>query len=356
MKKILCAGGGTLGPVAPLLAVADRLREADNTIRILWAGTDSGPEREMIERRGIPFTSIPVAKLTRYASRQLLTLPFDYMRARMESARLLDREHPNAVLSAGGFTAVPVVREAYRRRIPCLSHQLDYETGLSNRMISRYCRYVTTSFSYMHSPFPAGTTTYVIPTPTRFRKQDLPSRESACRAFALDPTKPVLLVTGGGTGARTLNDAMSHIRKRFSPEVQIIHLIGKGKSPDLVSDGPGYAVLPFLADEMIAAYAAADIVVSRAGMGAISELAALQKSAVLVPLPNSPQIQNARELKDAVIIVEQGTDGWMEELRLAIESLLKDSERRRQMGIALFDALPTDDGSALANLALSVML
>lgn len=356
MKTILFAGGGTLGPVAPLLAVLHRLKEADASLRFVWAGTDSGPEQEIIEQEGIPFVAIPIAKLPRYLSSQLLTLPFSYGQARRMSRKLLDAFHPKLVLSAGGFTAVPVVQEAYQRRIPCISHQLDVEPGLSNRMIARYSRYVTTSFSYAHSPFPVGTNSYVIPTPSRFRLDDMPTREASCRAFGFDAQRPVVLVTGGGTGALPLNEAIAHIRKRLPSSCQVLHLTGRGKSTNIVSDGPGYIVLPFLSDDMRTAYAAADIVVSRAGMGALSELSALRKAAVLVPLPHSPQEANAHALRDSVLTVLQDRDGWMEQMRAHIEMLLRDGALRQRMGIALSDALPTDDGSALANLANSVLV
>lgn len=356
MTTILFTGGGTLGPVAPLLAVLKRLRDADPSYRFCWAGTDSGPERDLVEAERVPFVVIPVAKLPRYVSRQLLTLPVDLLRARRESRRLLEEYHPRLVLSAGGFTAVPVVQEAYKRRIPCISHQLDYEPGLSNLMIAKRSRYVTTSFSYLRCPFPAGVTCYAVPTPVRFRHSELPTREAACRSFGFDPLKPVILVTGGGTGAVSLNDAVFHIRKRFPPSYQILHLTGKGKSAHIISDEPGYIVLPFLADQMLAAYAASDVVVSRAGMGAISELAALQRSAILVPLPDSPQEANAKALKDAVIVVDQKRDGWMEQLKEGVQRLMDDGALRQTMGMKLFDTLPTDDGSALANLALSVLV
>lgn len=357
MKRgVLFAGGGTLGPVVPLLAVAARIREADSDIPLFWAGTDLGPERELVESNGIRFFTVPVAKLPRYVSSKLLTLPFDYIRARNMSGLLLQDLFPRVVVSAGGFTAVPVVREAVDRGIPCISHQLDYKPGLSNRIIAHQCRYVTTSFSYARSPFHADVTMYQIPTPSRFSKSDLPTRESACRYFAFDPSNLVLFITGGGTGAAGLNKAIGMIKGALPSDLQILHLTGKGKTPAVIPERPGYVMREFLSDEMITAYAAADIILSRAGVGAISELAALSKPSILVPYPDSPQIANAKALKDAVRVVDSSTGGWIERLESEIVHLIEDESERIALGKNLHDTFQTDKGEALANLILSVMV
>ena len=135
MKTFLFAGGGTLGPVTPLLSVAARLRGLQPDGRFVWAGTDNGPERELIEAAGIHFLTVPVAKLPRYASMQLFTSPVSFLRARFVASRIIAQYHPDAVISAGGFTAVPVVSVA-AGHVPCIAHQLDFQTGLSNRLVA----------------------------------------------------------------------------------------------------------------------------------------------------------------------------------------------------------------------------
>ena len=357
MKRgVLFAGGGTLGPVTPLLAVASRIRESDSTLPLFWAGTDDGPERELVESHGIPFFTIPVAKLPRYASTKLLTFPIDYVRARKAAREVIKTAYPRVVLSAGGYTAVPIIREASEAGIPCIAHQLDYTPGLSNRLIASSCRYVTTSFPYFHSPFHVDVTVYQVPTPVRFSDSDLPSRESACKYFGFESDRPVLFVMGGGTGAKSLNDAMALIHGQLPSNLQIFHLTGKGKMTDVISDHPGYAMREFLTDEMPTAYAAADLVVSRAGVGAIAEIAATRKAAILVPLPNSPQEANAKELKDAVVTIDSAKSDWEQTLFTEIVRLLEDSAARKNLGNQLHDSFATDNGGALANLVMSVMV
>ena len=356
MRSILFTGGGTLGPVTPLLAVAARIHEMRPELKLAWVGTDDGPERELVHAAGISFATLPVAKLPRYLSKQLVTFPFDYVRARRQAARLLDEARPSLVISAGGHTAVPMIREASLRRIPCIAHQLDYTPGLSNHVVAKQCRYVTTSFDYPSYPFGKGVVTYRIPTPTRFSASDLSTRDFACRYFGFDSAKPVLLVTGGGTGAKSLNDAFYAFRNRLPPDTQILHLTGKGKSEGIISETPTYVVNEFLADDMLTAFAAADLVVSRAGVGAISELAALFRPSILVPLSDSPQIANARQLRRVTRVIDTSRPTWPLELESRIRVLLADPLGRSRLSQALHASFPTDKGEALAGLALSVLV
>ena len=358
MRSILFAGGGTLGPVTPLLAVADRLRESDADMEFLWVGTDDGPERELIESKGIPFYTLPEAKFPRYLSRKLMTAPIDFMRARRASRRILAEYHPRVIVSAGGFTAVPLVQEAFYRNIPCISHQLDAIPGLSNRLIARQSRYVTLSYGYDSPPFKTRGTMYRIPTPVRFKMNEVPSREEACRIFDLDPAKKVLLIVGGGTGAITLNLTMTRIIKRLPEDLQVIHVSGKGKEivEEEIDDGPTIRRYSFLSEEMFDALAIADLVVSRAGIGAISELAMLSKPTIFVPLPDSPQIQNLVQLGEGIVHVDQSSDVFEQDLFELLMRYLSSDSARMEIGSFLHEAFPTDDGETLAHLVRSTLV
>lgn len=358
MSMILFTGGGTLGPVTPLLAVLDRLREENPEYSFLWVGTDSGPERILVESKQIPFITLPEAKLPRYLSRKLLTAPFDFLRARKAARNVLEQYHPRVIVSAGGFTAVPLVQEAHYHRIPCISHQLDATPGLSNRLIAKQSRYVTLSFAYDHPPFKTTASMYQIPTPVRFRLENLPSRESACHVFDLDPDpqRKVLLIVGGGTGAMALNEAMSDIIDQLPPQIQIIHVTGKGKELEKYHGNRLVRRYAFLKEEMFSALVAADLVISRSGIGAISELAALAKPTIFVPLPHSPQERNVECLGKDILSVDQQASDFKEKLQKQIEECLSDDALCLRLGNALHDVFPTDDGSALAHLVKSVIV
>jgi UDP-N-acetylglucosamine:LPS N-acetylglucosamine transferase len=161
---------------------------------------------------------------------------------------------------------------------------------------------------------------------------------------------------GGGTGAVALNKAMWEIEPSLPPEIQVIHSTGKGKMERLEFSRSGYTVQEFLnAEEMSLAYAASDLIVSRAGFGAISECASLSKPMILVPLPNSPQERNVQELDGAVIPVRQ-TDGFSKTLHHMIVTMLEDQELREDFGTQLHSRLPTDRGDVLANLVRSMIV
>ncbi len=342
---ILFAGGGTLGPVTPLIAVLRTLRAARPDLSFAWAGTADGPERQVVEREGIPFHVVPVAKLPRYPSIQWLRLPFAYLAARREASRIIDAVKPALVVGAGGFTQVPLMHAAHARHITCLLHQLDKDPGLSNRRAAKVCAGVTTSFAYERPPFgrvPAER----IPTPCRFAGAPLPSREQSLLAFGLSELTRTVLVMGGGTGAAALNRALDTMLAELVEHMQVIHVTGPRKI-ERRADTEGYAVRESLDEAgMLMAYAAADVVVSRAGMGSLAELAALAKPSVLVAIPDTHQERNAQALGHAVMVLPQFD--LSSKLPSLLRQLMTDAKRRQALGAALHAALPTDDGTALA--------
>ncbi len=348
--RILFAGGGSLGPVSPLLATARSLLRLEKQVKCEWVGTPDGPERLLIEAAGLPFQSLPVVKLQRYPSLKWLTFPFDWIRVRHLAGKILDARKPDAVVSAGGFTATPLMIEAVRRGIPCLIHQLDLKPGLSNRRVARFCKSVTTSFEYERPPFGSWVCDERIATPTRFRVDDLPSHAAAAKHFGLDPKKPIVLIFGGGTGALALNEQVKRAKKQWLALTQVIHLTGKGKDAGFRSD-KGYVVRDILVDDMDMAYAAADVVVSRAGFATLSEMtAALSIPTIAVPLPGTEQESNAKafEERGGLVVVEQSHPRFDDELLSAVKLMLSDQDIRRELGEQAHAFLPTDDGTALA--------
>lgn len=351
--KFLFCGGGTLGPVTPLLAVLRRIREARPEAEFAWVGTEYGPEAALVEAEGVAFHALPRAALPRYPSQRWLTFPFDYLKAARMAKRILELERPALVASAGGFMQVPVMREAAKQGIACAVHQLDRVPLLSNKAVAAKCAAVTTSFGYAAPPF-GRVKSIQVATPCRFAKRRVPSREEAAERLGLDPTRPILLVFGGGTGALAINEAVASAIDELLKAAQVVHLTGKGKSVEHALEHPGYKVHDFFNEnEMLDAYAAADLVVSRGGFGALSELAALRKAAIVVPIPHSPWVENAEALGDAVRLVKQ-TEYLGNDLLRNVKDLLADDVGCQSLGRRLDEALPTDDGSALAGIWLDL--
>lgn len=344
--KILFVGGGTLGPVTPLIAVARRLKGLEPKATFSWVGTASGPERTLVEREQIPFFDLPVVKFPRYFSLGWLTFPVRWLQVRSAARRLIDQLKPDVVVGMGGFTSVPVIRAARQRGIPCFTHQLDLLPLLSNRLIARDCVSVTTSFEYERGIFGPKVVDEPVPTPTRFSFSDLPTRDQAIKFFHLRARKPVVFIFGGGTGAQKLNEMLARTWKEWQHMAQVIHLTGKGKEGAVKAD---VSATLFDQEQMLHAYAAADLVVARAGIGTLSEIAALKKAAILVPLPSAHQAANAQAFEEqgAAVVISQ-TKAFDQDLIENVQLLLNDANLRKTMGQQAHEFFATDDGTVLA--------
>lgn len=359
-RTIALVGGGTMGPIVPLLALQRKLAERHPKDGFVWIGTPGGPEKEVVKSLGIPFIALPVAKLPRYISWRWLTWPWDLHKANREAQKIIEQYRPDAVISAGGFTQVPVIRAASKRSIPCLIHQLDFVPLLSNKLVAKYCRLVTTSFVYHHKKLTVPVFRYSmhkypveevpIATPNRYVGRRPVEKDAAAAIFGLDATKPIVLFVGGGTGSRALNTAVENNLEKWLAKTQVIQVTGKGRGLG-AQERPGYAKREFLDEQgMFNAYIAADVVVSRAGMGAITDLATLIKAGILVPINHSPQEQNARRLPIPSIIEVPETPQLFAELYRKVSFLLKHPEERQRMGYELHRFMRTDDGTEWANL------
>lgn len=349
---VLC-GGGTLGPVTPLLAVARALRELSPGVDILWIGTDVGPESRLVTEAGIPFLTVNSGKLRRYFSWRNFTDPFRVVRGFFEALRLLRRARPAAVVGAGGFVAVPVVWAAWLMRIPVHVHQQDLRPGLANRLSSPFAASMSVAFEASLADFKRYKPVWT-GNPVRAEIFN-GSRDEAQRLFGLDlegSGPPTVLVLGGGTGASGLNDLVRASLPALTAEAQLLHVAGIGKT-EAVAGAPRYHQVEFLSSEMKHAYAAADLVVTRAGMGALTEIAALGLPAIIVPMPGSHQEDNARAFGDrgaGLLLVERTT--FSKQFADAALGLLKDTARLDAMRRAMRGMNRPDADKRVAELVL----
>ncbi len=327
--RLLLTGGGTLGSVTPLLALNDVFHPE----AVFWIGTKHGVEEELIRAASIPFYSIVSGKFRRYWDLRTLIAPFAVCIGFFQAFVLLIRLRPTHVLSAGGYVTVPVVWAAWALRIPAYAIQLDVQPGLANRLIAPFVQYIFTVFQ--------ESADYFKKRPVQVVGSFV--RQSFVQASKNDQQngRPTLLIIGGGTGAEGLN---ALVRDALVPLVKIcnvVHLTGKGK-PRAFSL-PNYTAHEFLGDELPALMASANIVISRAGMGTLSELAYLKKAAIVIPLPESPQVANADVLARAGAAVVRSQKEYTPTQCLAdIQQLLDHPEEREKLGERLNEVLPTD--------------
>lgn len=342
--KILLTGGGTGGSVSPLLAIAEELRfSQEGDFEFFWLGTKTGPEREMVEKERIGFKAIHGGKLRRYFSwKNLLDLLFVKL-GFWEAFFFIWGWKPDLVVTAGSFVSVPVVWAAWILRVPVLVHQMDARPGLANRLMAPFAKVITVTFEKSLSDY--GKKAVWVGSPIR---QSLKTSIDQENYFNLKKDLPVVFVLGGGTGAQAINELIWKNLNNLTEFCQIIHQTGRGKNighreePIGRRGDPGNAVTPsvfksdnyqsfeFLnVEQMAAAYAVADAVISRCGMGVLTELAFLGKPAILIPMPNSHQEDNAKifeEKKAAVILDQRGLAAGT--LKDEIVELLGDKEKK----------------------------
>lgn len=284
MKRILFTGGGSAGHVIPNLALMNELKYS---YRIAYMGT-GGIEKTLVGKSGYPFFQVDCPKLVRSFTLENFKIPFRLFRAKKKALEILKREQPDLVFSKGGFASYPAVWAAHKLGIPVLTHESDLSAGLCTKLIARKCKYVLTSFPKTANCFKNGKQTG-----SPIRKEILCGEQSRARKkYGFTNKKPVLLVLGGGSGSRALNEAIEKNLSLLLEQFQILHLTGKGnahKSQD------GYVPLEF-ENDMGSAYACADIVLARAGSNTVFEIIALKKPSVLVPLirgSRGDQLENA---------------------------------------------------------------
>lgn len=337
--KILLTGGGTLGSVIPLLALRDYLKdEAD----FFWVGSKIGVEKNVVAETGLLFYEISSGKLRRYWAWENLLSPWLILLGVFQSLKIIKFEQPDLLITAGSFVSVPVAIACWLKRVPILVHQLDYLPGLANKIMARLAKQVTVSFAKSLKDYP-GQAKWV-GLPVRAELLDRTANIEVIRKnFDLVKDKPTVLVLGGGTGALDLNRLITDNLYNLTQICQIIHLTGKDKFLKVTSNSY-YHQIPFLNQAQIAeAYKVADLVISRAGMGTLAELAYLSKPAILVPMPNSHQVNNAQALAEAqaAIVLDQKKLSSLELYR-QIKNLLANESKMKNLGENLQKTLKVD--------------
>jgi UDP-N-acetylglucosamine--N-acetylmuramyl-(pentapeptide) pyrophosphoryl-undecaprenol N-acetylglucosamine transferase len=353
--QVLLAGGGTAGHTSPLLATADALVRLDDSVVVTALGTPRGLEVRVVPEAGYPLELVPPVPLPRSLSPDLVRVP-GRLRATVRAALdVLDRLRPDVVVGFGGYVSVPAYLAARRRGVPIVVHEGNAIPGLANKLGARFTTTVATSFPGTRLPH----ATYVgMPIRRMVSTLDRPAlREEARRTFGLEPDRPTLLVTGGSQGARRLNQSVSAAQPALARAgVQVLHVVGpSGEASVVRQDGdPAYVVVPYV-DRMDLAYAAADLVVCRAGANTVTEVAAVGLPAVFVPLPigNGEQEHNARPVVDAGggLLVADGalTAEWVSG---TVPALVTDSGRLATMSAAAADLIPRDADEKLARMVL----
>ena len=305
--KILLTGGGTMGSVTPLLAIFDYWQKQNEKNEYLWIGTKKGLEKTTVEKENINFNAIASGKLRRYFSWQNFIDPAFILIGFFQSFFIIRKFKPNTIVSAGSFVGVPVIFAGWLLKIPVLIHQMDIKPTLSNKIISMFADKITVGFKKSLKDYPARKTIWT-GNPIRQRLQIKNQKSKIKKFFNLKDNIPTVLIIGGGTGAMAINKFIQKSADKLTNFCQIIHLTGKNKLPGNSAPINNYHTFEFLnIKQMASAYELADIIISRCGIGTLSELSFLKKPSILIPIPGSHQEDNAKFFKNAqaAIILDQ---------------------------------------------------
>lgn len=326
-RKIILTGGGTAGHVTPNIALLPSLREAGYEVR--YVGSLNGIEKKLMEDCGVPYFGIETGKLRRYFDPKNFSDPFRVIRGCFQARKYLKQYQPDVLFSKGGFVSVPVVRAAASLKIPCIIHESDMTPGLANKLCIPVARKVCCNFPETLDCLP---TDKAVLTGTPIRADLLHGERSrGLELCGFDESKPVLLVIGGSLGASSVNKTVRENLDALLQHFQVIHICGKDKVDNLKLTIPGYKQFEFVKEELKDLFAAADIVLSRAGANAICELLALRKPAILVPLPASSsrgdQILNARSFEKQGYSMVVPDDELPDKILDAVQQLYKDRQK-----------------------------
>lgn len=346
----------------PVLAVSAKLKRRG--AKLLFIGSTKPADREAAEGAGLAFAAIQAGKLRRYFSLAHVTDPFRVLVGYRQARRIIQRFQPQVVFAKGGYVSLPVVRAAARLGVPVVIHESDVVPGLANRLAARSAAKIAVSWPVEQvqraGRFSADKLVY-----TGNPIRDGVSQGTAERArkqFHFDAKLPTVLVLGGSQGSRAVNKLVRGALPNLLKEAQVIHQVGPRAAAEIAARVPGvptelrkrYQARGFLGEEQFDVYAAADLVIARAGANTLAEIAAAGKPSILIPLPSAAsdhQRANAKVFEQAgaaVVLEEAGLEP--DRLARTVRQLLSDPAQRENMSRAARKLAKLDAAEKLAEL------
>ncbi|MCP3032411.1 undecaprenyldiphospho-muramoylpentapeptide beta-N-acetylglucosaminyltransferase [Halobacillus sp. A1] len=320
-KRILFTGGGTAGHVIVNLALIPEFQKKGYEID--YIGSYEGIERNLIEPlEGVTYHAISTGKLRRYMSKENFKDPFKVLKGLYQSLRIISKTKPKVIFSKGGFVSVPVVAAAKLKKVPAIIHESDYTPGLANKLSFPFAQKVLATFPETMKYLPETKGKYI---GAVVREELFEGNRQRGLAFCeFNNSKPVVLVMGGSTGSKKINDSIRENLDELLQNVQIVHLCGKGQMDESIHR-KGYVQFEYVNEELKDLFAACNYIISRAGSNAIFEFLALRKPMLLIPL--SRQASRGDQILNADSFVKQGYALKLEEEELSADRLLQEFNR-----------------------------
>ncbi len=361
--KILISGGGTGGHVFPAIAIANTLKEIDDSIDIKFVGAKGKIEMEKVPKAGFPIEGLWISGFHRKLTAQNLLFPFKLIHSLWKANSILNQFKPDVVVGVGGYASGPTLEMATRKKIPCLIQEQNSFAGVTNRLLSNKVNLICVAYDKMDSVFPKEKLS-LTGNPVR---QDIwnykGTRNEACKHFVFDNTKKIVLILGGSLGAKSLNIVMKESSEliKSNPNIQFLWQAGKLYIDEYrqyeTAQLSNVTITDFI-DRMDHAYKMADVVIGRAGALTISELCLVGKPTILVPSPNvaeDHQTHNAMALveKEAAILVKD-KDASSNMIQTALD-VLKDEKKQVELSKNILTLAKPNAAKEIAQKVLSLV-
>ncbi len=312
--KIILSGGGTGGHIFPAVAIANEIKKIVPSVQILFVGALGKMEMDKVPAAGYKIIGIPIAGLQRKFTFQNFKLPFLIIKSLLKTKKIINEFQPNVVVGTGGYASGPLLKAATNKGIPALIQEQNSYAGITNKILSKKVNKICVAYEGMEKFFPSEKL-ILTGNPVRQDVIDITNKkDEGLSYFKLNETKKIILVIGGSLGAKAINEAIGNGLNEFvKNDIQLVWQTGKiyfdtAKKQTVDFESKNIKATDFIS-RMDLAYAVADVVISRAGAGAISELCIVEKPSILVPLPSAAedhQTKNALALvnKQAAILVK----------------------------------------------------
>lgn len=359
--RVLIAAGGTGGHVYPAIAIADALKEVRSDVEVLFVGTKDHMEWEAVPKAGYDIKSIWISGFHRRLTLKNILFPVKLASSLVQSFGIISAFKPNVVIACGGYASGPIGWVAAKRNIPLILQEQNSFPGVTTRILSKSAEKIFTAFKDADKHLPAGKTV-VAGNPTRKTLTEADKKE-AYKSFEFSEDKKTLLILGGSGGAKTINEAMAAHVETLHDEfgLQIIWQCGARYYDELhmqlhTDDYTNLRLVDFL-HNMPEAYAAADLVVSRAGALSCSELALTGKPSILIPSPN---VAGDHQTKNALSMVDEGAAQLLKDseakatLKSLVEQLIFDQKRLNDMQQAALKLARPDAAKQIAKEILEI--
>ena len=347
--RVIISGGGTGGHIFPAVSIANAVKALRPDAKILFVGALGRMEMQRVPAAGYEIIGLPIQGFDRKNLLKNFKVLYKIWKSQRMAKKIIKDFRPQVAVGVGGYASGPTLNMAAAKGIPCLLQEQNSYAGVTNKLLAKKAAKICVAYECMERFFPAEK---IMMTGNPVRQQLLDttiSHEDAVRSFGFDPTKKVVLIVGGSLGARTLNESvLQHLDQIRKSDVQFIWQTGKFYSAEISErlkgqDIPNLTVTDFISD-MGVAYKAADLVVSRAGAGSISEFCLLGKPVILIPSPN---VAEDHQTKNAMALVNKAAALYVKDaeadkilLPLAIDTAKDDAKLQSLHENILKMALP----------------